>query len=192
MTKKEYIDLLRYYFTNADKKDVDEIIADYEEHFAAGYEEGLTDEDIIKALGAPETIYAEYISEGIVTEKKGRLKGDLYTMMQRAQQGFKNNIQPQLPHILENTSKIVMLTSSAVAYLCTILCWFTTPIVLYLLSINWQPFVNIAPIPSISPVTMTALGATGFFAGLTCLFIGNLCRKMYKIYGDIAINKGAN
>lgn len=184
MTKKEYIDLLRYYFAHANKSDVEEIISDYEDHFQGGYEKGLDDDEIIKSLGSPESIYAEYISEGIVTERRGLLKGDLYAMMERGKESFKNSVKPQLPKILENTSKFVLVASSVVAYLITIAFWFLTPVLLFLLSINYQPFANIAPIPHLSIITTISIGATGFFAGLTTLFIGNECRNVSKLYHE--------
>ena len=40
----------------------------YEEHFAVGYERGLSDSEIIKSLGTPEEIYASYVDAGIITE----------------------------------------------------------------------------------------------------------------------------
>ena len=45
-----------------------DIIEVYEEHFAIGYERGLSDSEIIKSLGTPEEIYASYVDAGIITE----------------------------------------------------------------------------------------------------------------------------
>ena len=50
-TKEQYLDLLRYYFRKAKSEDLQEILSDHEEHFLSGCEQGLSDEEIIKALG---------------------------------------------------------------------------------------------------------------------------------------------
>ena len=40
MNKTEFLDLLRYYFRNAKKSEVEEILADYEAHFEEGKKRG--------------------------------------------------------------------------------------------------------------------------------------------------------
>lgn len=111
MTKEQYLDLLRYYFRQAKAEDMQEIISDYEEHFRSGYDQNLTDEDIIKALGEPKQIYEAYLSEGIITEKKGLLKGDLKEdlkdMLDKAHVEFNTTMKPQLPHYWQEASKAV-------------------------------------------------------------------------------------
>ena len=69
MNKTEFLDLLRYYFRNAKKSEVEEILADYEAHFEEGKKRGLTEEAIAKELGSPKDIYESYTSEGVVDEK---------------------------------------------------------------------------------------------------------------------------
>lgn len=184
MTKEQYLDLLRYYFRQAKAEDLQEIISDYEEHFRSGYEQNLTDEDIIHALGEPKQIYEAYLSEGIITEKKGLLKGDLKEdlkdMFDKAQEEFHTTMKPQLPHYWQEASKAVFLTSGTLAYALAALCWFITLIITYLLSIQWQPLADVAPLPAVSLVTVVAFCLTGIGAGLTCLFIGQECFKHYK------------
>lgn len=184
MTKEQYLDLLRYYFRQAKAEDMQEIISDYEEHFRSGYEQNLTDEDIIKALGEPKQIYEAYLSEGIITEKKGLLKGDLKEdlkdMLDKAQVEFNTTMKPQLPHYWQEASKAVFVTSGTLAYAFAALCWFITLILTYLLSIQWQPLADVAPLPAVSLVTIGAFFLTGVGAGLTCVFIGQECFKQYK------------
>ena len=69
MNKTEFLDLLRYYFRNAKKSEVEEILADYEAHFEEGKKRGRTEEAIAKELGSPKDIYESYASEGVVDEK---------------------------------------------------------------------------------------------------------------------------
>ena len=62
MKKREFLDLLRFYLRDMPKTVTDDIISDYEEHFAIASEKGKSEEDICKELGSPEAIAKEYIS----------------------------------------------------------------------------------------------------------------------------------
>lgn len=62
MRKTEYLDLLRYYLDRFPKSMVDDIIRDYEEHFAIGLENGKSEDEISNELGAPFYVAQEYIS----------------------------------------------------------------------------------------------------------------------------------
>ena len=53
MDKNSFLEALRNIFKQARVADVESIIEVYEEHFAVGYEKGLTDDEIIKSLGTP-------------------------------------------------------------------------------------------------------------------------------------------
>lgn len=68
MDKNSFLEALRNIFKKARVADVESIIEVYEEHFAVGYEKGLTDSEIIKSLGTPEEIYASYVDAGIITD----------------------------------------------------------------------------------------------------------------------------
>jgi len=68
MNKNSFLEALRNIFKKARVADVESIIEVYEEHFAVGYERGLSDSEIIKSLGTPEEIYASYVDAGIITE----------------------------------------------------------------------------------------------------------------------------
>jgi len=62
MKKREFLDLLRFYLKDMPKTVTEDIISDYEEHFAIATEKGKSEEDICKELGSPEVIAKEYIS----------------------------------------------------------------------------------------------------------------------------------
>lgn len=180
MTKKEYLDLLQYYFIHAKKEDVNEILTDYEEHFRAGKEEGLSEAEIIKSLGSPESIYQAYISEGIVTEKKGILKGDVEEMMRTAQNLYKENVEPQIPRVLKGGSKLLLRCLSIISYFITAIFWIATPVFIYLLTTQWQIVDRITPLPAFSMLTMASLACIGFFSGLTFFFIARESNKYIK------------
>lgn len=76
MDKNSFLEALRNIFKKARVADVESIIEVYEEHFAVGYERGLTDSEIIKSLGTPEEIYTSYVDAGIITDTLGQDGGD--------------------------------------------------------------------------------------------------------------------
>lgn len=60
MIKKEYISILEKALGNFNKEEKDEILYDYEEHFAIGLEHGKTEEEIAVQLGDPRNIARQY------------------------------------------------------------------------------------------------------------------------------------
>lgn len=60
MTKREYISILEKALGNFTKEEKDEILYDYEEHFAIGLENGKTEEEIALQLGDPRSIAKQY------------------------------------------------------------------------------------------------------------------------------------
>lgn len=68
MTKLEYITELRKQIARLPEKDQAEILADYEEHFAAGRAHGKTDEQISLSLGAPRSVAQSILMNSLVTE----------------------------------------------------------------------------------------------------------------------------
>ena len=76
MNKNNFLEALRNIFKKARVADVESIIEVYEEHFAVGYEKGLTDSEIIKSLGTPEEIYASYVEAGIITDSSSQDGGE--------------------------------------------------------------------------------------------------------------------
>ena len=63
MRKKEFFEELRRGITNMPKGQLDEILEDFNEHFEAGLEDGLTEEEICRNLGQPGTIAEEIMGE---------------------------------------------------------------------------------------------------------------------------------
>lgn len=76
MRKSEFMDLLKYYFRNADKDDLKGIIEDCEEQFRLGAKTGKSEEEVCVELGSPKNIYRYYIGKPIVPEDNPRLPGE--------------------------------------------------------------------------------------------------------------------
>lgn len=66
MSKKEFIKELRKNLKHLQKEELDEIIADYEEHFEAGKADGRTEKEIAKSLGTPKKIAKHIVAKHLV------------------------------------------------------------------------------------------------------------------------------
>ena len=73
MTKSEFLSELEKGLSRAGVKDAQEILSEYEEHFAFKIEEGKTEEEIAAKLASPKEIAAEYAEyfENENEDKKG-------------------------------------------------------------------------------------------------------------------------
>lgn len=58
--KEEFMDALRHYLSDFGNDEREEILYDYEEHFRIGMESGKTEDELIKELGSPRDIAAQY------------------------------------------------------------------------------------------------------------------------------------
>lgn len=70
MTKQEFMNFLKYELEKNQIKNINEIIADYEEHFAHALAQNKSEEEICKNLGSPESIAKAYQTESLITELK--------------------------------------------------------------------------------------------------------------------------
>ncbi|MDR0913798.1 MAG: DUF1700 domain-containing protein [Oscillospiraceae bacterium] len=64
MTKVDFITRLNRAIDVLPYEDRKEILADYEEHFRVGFENGKTESEICESLGVPEELAADYYAEG--------------------------------------------------------------------------------------------------------------------------------
>ncbi len=181
MNKKQYLDLLRYYFRKANKADLEEIIYDYEEHFRMGVEQGLSEEEIARSLGSPSDIYEAYMSEGIRSERKGLLKGNLEEMVERAQESYKTNIEPQLPGLFKSVSTTALVISAWVAYFVAAMLWIFVPFLVVVLALVFD--ITLAGQSSAVSLS-TIISGVGFFffSGLSFFFIGKELIKLKHVY----------
>jgi len=69
MTKKEYLEELRKELKLNNAGDIDEILAEYDEHFNFKLEEGLTEEEIARKLSSPKEIAKEYCFNNVEINK---------------------------------------------------------------------------------------------------------------------------
>lgn len=70
MNKQEYLAALSGELKKKDVPDADEIVSEYEQHFAFKLADGYAEEEIAKKLGEPETIAAQFAQDKIVKRPK--------------------------------------------------------------------------------------------------------------------------
>lgn len=72
MNKREFLDLLRYYLRSYPANIINDMVADYEEHFRIGIENGKSEEDIAKELGSPKDIAEEFYQHELPPKPSGQ------------------------------------------------------------------------------------------------------------------------
>lgn len=75
MNKLEFLKLLKLELESNGVRNNQDILADYEEHFAHGIAKGKSEEEICKSLGSPLTLAKAYKTESMIQEIKNSDKG---------------------------------------------------------------------------------------------------------------------
>lgn len=178
MNKTEFLDLLRYYFRNAKKSEVEEILADYEAHFEEGKKRGLTEEAIAKELGSPKDICESYASEGVVDEKSKsvRFTDDAKEAAQEAaaRKAGKawDEVSPKLPAAAERAALLTSRLLYGTSLLLAIILICATLLVLALISIEFAPLPGVMPLPGLHLMTKLSIGVAGVSSALAVFLIG--------------------
>ena len=181
MNKTEFLDLLRYYFRNAKKSEVEEILADYEAHFEEGKKRGLTEETIAKELGSPKDIYESYASEGVVDEKskgvrftddaKEAAKEAATTAARKAEKAW-DEVSPKLPAAAERAAHLTSRLLYGTSLLLAIILICATLLILALISIEFAPLPGVMPLPGLHLMTKLSIGVAGIASALAVFLIG--------------------
>ena len=75
MTKQEYIDTLIKALKMNKIKEIDEIISEYEDHFAFKIADGYSEEEVAAKLEKPEIIAAQFVYDESSSSKTGKRSG---------------------------------------------------------------------------------------------------------------------
>lgn len=192
------MDLLRYYFRKVDPTELEEILSDYEAHFAEGKKAGLTEEEICRELGSPKEIYEMYLHEDMLEERADPLgapapeaasekpAGETEKMAERAerlageagriagatlgkaQKAWQQDLSPRMPAAANTAGSLLWKILFSACYASGFLIILTTLFLVYLLSGALGWF----SLPGLSGITLFFLAGTGLFAGLALIFAG--------------------
>ncbi len=178
MNKTEFLDLLRYYFRNAKKSEVEEILADYEAHFEEGKKRGLTEEAIAKELGSPKDIYESYASEGVVDEKSQSMrftddaKEAAKEAAARKAGDAWDEVSPKLPAAAEKAALLTSRLLYGTSLLLAVILICATLLILALISIEFAPLPGVMPLPGLHLMTKLSIGVAGVSSALAVFLIG--------------------
>jgi uncharacterized membrane protein len=70
MKQKEFLEILRAQLVKRNVRGIDEVLADYQEHFAHGLQSGKSEEEISEKLGNPVIIARAYEADTMIEEVK--------------------------------------------------------------------------------------------------------------------------
>ena len=68
MNQQEFLSDLKQELINRKVQNIQEILADYEEHFTHGKQKGLAEDEIVRKLGSPSTLAKAYETESLISE----------------------------------------------------------------------------------------------------------------------------
>jgi uncharacterized membrane protein len=92
MTKEEFLRILRQALAKVPVEDREEMVYDYEEHIRIAQEQGISEEDAVRALGPPRTIAKELLADYYVqrAEEKKSLGNITRAVLATVSLGFFN------------------------------------------------------------------------------------------------------
>ena len=147
MTREEFMDLLRYYFRNINQNQVNEILADYESHFEEGKAAGLSEEEIARELGSPKEIFEMYQDEGMIREKKSTTFMDVASQAEKTASQTWEEVSAQLPEKVNRATHVMVKGFRIVCDVIAVLILGFTLLLVFLLSMQFQPVIGMDPLP---------------------------------------------
>lgn len=129
MNKQEYLEKLSKLLRKIPKEDREDIISDYEEHFAIGLEKGRTEEEISRALGNPKNVAKQIKADHMVkiAENKPSVGGIIEAILAAMGLGLFNLIFVTVP-VLIVAAIILTLFVAGFAMILAGIYWVLSPL----------------------------------------------------------------
>lgn len=129
MNKQQYLEKLSKLLRKLPKEDREDIISDYEEHFAIGLEKGRTEEEISKALGNPKNVAKQITADHMVkiAENKPSVGGIIEAILAAMGLGLFNLIFVTVP-VLIVAAIILTLFVAGFAMILAGIYWVLSPL----------------------------------------------------------------
>lgn len=127
MNKAEYIEEITKLIKKLPQEDREDIISDYEEHFAIGMEKGRSEEEISKALGDPKTVAKQIKAEYTIrkAEDKPSASSLIEAVLAVAGLGLLNLIFVAIPSLVFAAILLVLIVSGLFVIFAGILTIFS-------------------------------------------------------------------
>lgn len=129
MNKQEYIEELSRLLRKLPKEDREDIISDYEEHFAIGLGKGRSEEEISRALGNPKNVAKQIKADHMVkiAENKPSVGGIIEAILAAMGLGLFNLIFVTVP-VLIVAAIILTLFVAGFAMILAGIYWVLSPL----------------------------------------------------------------
>jgi uncharacterized membrane protein len=166
MNKKEYLDQLSKLLRKLPKEDREDIISDYQEHFAIGLEKGRTEEEISKALGNPKNVAKQIKADNLVkiAQDKPSISSIIGAILATMGLGLFNLIFVAIP-VLVVAVIILILFVAGIIIIFTGIYWVLVPFLhLIIPQLTIPTFIN-SPGNDILNILVVVLSGIGLTAG---------------------------
>lgn len=166
MNKKEYLDQLSKLLRTLPKEDREDIISDYQEHFAIGLEKGRTEEEISRALGNPKNVAKQIKADNLVkkAQDKPSIGSIIGAILATMGLGLFNLIFVAIP-VLVVAVIILILFVAGIIIIFTGIYWVLVPFLhLIIPQLTIPTFIN-SPGNGILNILVVVLSGIGLTAG---------------------------
>lgn len=165
MNKQQYLEKLSKLLRKLPKEDREDIISDYEEHFAIGLEKGRTEEEISRALGNPKNVAKQITADHMVriAENKPSVSGMIEAILAAMGLGLFNLIFVAVP-VLIVAAIILTIFMAGFAMIFAGIYWVLSPLLHLILPQIALPQLVSSP-ESFWNVLVIIAGGIGLTAG---------------------------
>ena len=166
MNKKEYLEQLSKLLRTLPKEDREDIISDYQEHFAIGLEKGRTEEEISRALGNPKNVAKQIKADNLVkkAQDKPSIGSIIGAILATMGLGLFNLIFVAIP-VLVVAVIILILFVAGIIIIFTGIYWVLVPLLhLIIPQLAIPTFIN-SPGNGILNILVVVLSGIGLTAG---------------------------
>ena len=162
MNKKEYLEELRRLLRKLPKEDREDIISDYEEHFAIGLEKGRTEEEISQALGNPKNVAKQLKADHVIkkAEVKPSVGGMIEAILAAMGLGLFNLIFVAVPVLLVTAVILTLLVAGFVMIFAGIY-WVLSPLLHFIIpQLDLPHFLTSGGILNVLVIVAGGIGLT--------------------------------
>lgn len=145
MNKQQFIESLKKELTMNKAQNIEDILSDYEEHFAGALEAGKSEEQIIKALGSPAEIAQNYAGTTLVDDKvdavavqkeQGSNSQEVEQISQQINMQLQNLGNKKEAPRKKNDAGTMKVIKSAIIFLSLLVTYFLASIAICLVLLN--------------------------------------------------------
>ena len=116
----------------------------------------------------------------MIREKKSTTFMDVASQAEKTASQTWEEVSAQLPEKVNHATHVMVKGFRIVCDVIAVLILGFTLLLVFLLSMQFQPVMGMDPLPVFSPITMGAFGFSGFFLALAVFFVGEEGKKIFE------------